>query len=181
MALGAHGLHMRGSGLRGGTALRFQFLPGFRFFLRAARLFGLLLLARLVFDAPAVLRLHALALATRGFLAFALGGFSGLDFLALQVGVVLVLLVLLLEDIALDVGLLVAHLDVHGACTSLRARLLELALGLARQRDLARRRGTRGLAGGFGDAVRPPQVGEQLELGLVADQRLGAGDLNARG
>ena len=49
--------------------------------------------------------------------------------------------VLLFEHVALDVGLLAAHFDVHRARAALRARLLELALRLARQRDLARRGG----------------------------------------
>ena len=61
--------------------------------------------------------------------------------LRLRVGFVLVLLVLLFENVALDVGLLVADFDVHRARAALRARLLELALRLARQRDLARRGG----------------------------------------
>jgi hypothetical protein len=90
-------------------------------------------------------------------------------------------LVLLLEDVALDVGLLVAHFDVDRAGAALRARLLELALGLARQRDLAGRRDTSALAGGLAGAMRAAQVREQLELGLVADQRLWTGDLDARG
>ena len=179
-ACGARGARGRGRDFGGGTALRFGFLLGALLFLRAAGFFRLLLLGGFVFDAPAVLRLHALAFLARGFLALALGGFLRFLFLALLVGGALRLLVLLFENVALDVGFLVANFDVHRARATLRARLLELALRLARQRDLARRGGAGGLAG-LGGAMRAAQVREQLELGLVADQRLGACDLDSRG
>src|SRR5262245_48800280 len=124
MTLGSRRLRMGSRGFRRGAALRFLFLLHARFFLHAARFFGLLLLRGLVFDAAAILRFHALALAARGFLTLALGGFSGFDFLLLDVGLVLVSLVLLLQHITLDVRLLVTHFDVDGARAALRARLL---------------------------------------------------------
>ena len=177
MTLGAG--RLRG-GLRGGAALRFAFLFDARLFLRAAGLFGLLLARGFVFDAAAVLRLHALAFLARGFQFLALGGFGGFDFLALLVRDALRLLVLLFENVALDVGLLVANFDVHRAGAPLRAGLLQLALRFARERDLARRGGARGLAR-LGGAVRAAQMREQFEFGVITDERLGAIDLDSGG
>src|SRR6186713_2577573 len=162
----------------GSTALRLGLLACALLF-QPTGFFRLLFLGRFVFDTAAVLRLHALAFLARGFLALALGGFRRFLFLALFVDCTLRLLVLLFENVALDIGFLVANFDVHRACAPLRARLLELALRFACERDLARRGGTGGLAG-LGGAVRAAQMREQLELGLVADQRLGAGDLDSR-
>ena len=75
----------------------------------------------------------------------ALDGGAGVLFGAAR-GVELFLLLarLLLEHVALDVGALLAHLDVDRAGAALAARELELALRFAVQRDAARR-GIRGI------------------------------------
>ena len=169
-------------GFRGGAALRIGFRLGTLLFLRLARLFSLAFARGFVFDAAAVLRLHALAFLARSFGALALGGFSGFDFLALAVRLVLVLLVLLFENVALDVGLLVTHLDVHRARAALGARLLELALCLARQRDLARRRHTgRGLARGFGAPCERRRCVSSSSFASSLMNAWRAGDLDAGG
>ena len=71
---------------------------------------------------------------------------------------------LLLEHVALDVGALGADLDADGARLALRRGDLELGLGLALERDAARRGGLVVLA------VRPAQVRQQLVLGVLADR-----------
>ena len=93
----------------------------------------------------------------------------------LLIDLVLLLARLLLEHVALDVGALLAHLDVDRARAALGARELELALRLALQRDLARR----GIALALAAAVAAAQVRQQLELGIVADAVVGAVDLDA--
>src|SRR5690606_6236641 len=102
--------------------------------------------------------------------------FLALGFLAPTVSVELFLLLarLLLEHVALDVRALAAYFHVDRAGASLAAGKAQLALGLALQRDTSRRRGGRVLA-----AVRAPQVSEQLELRVLADLVLSAGDLDA--
>ena len=80
------------------------------------------------------------------------------DFLLLQTR-------LILENLALDIGALAAHLDIHGPCAALGTCQLEFGLGLASQRDLARR--------GVGLHVIAPvaaaQMRQQLMLGVLAD------------
>jgi hypothetical protein len=75
-----------GGGFGRGATLRFLLLLDARLFLRLAGFFGLAFARGLVLDAAAVLRLHTLAFAARGFLALAFRRFRGFDFLALQVG-----------------------------------------------------------------------------------------------
>src|SRR5687768_1053142 len=74
VALGTRG--RRGRDFRGGTALGLGFLLGTRFFLRTAGFFSLFLLGGFVFDAPAVLRLDALAFLARRFQTVPFGLFQ---------------------------------------------------------------------------------------------------------
>jgi hypothetical protein len=62
------------------------------------------------------------------------------DFAPLSVDLVLLLTSLLFENVALDVGALPAHLNIHCASATLHAGQLELLLRLALECDLARRR-----------------------------------------
>src|SRR5688572_15163102 len=75
---------------------------------------------------------------------------------------------LLLEHVALDIGALAADLDVDHARLPERRRDLDLALGLAAQRDLAWGAAVLGLA------VRLAQVRQELVLRILADAVLGA-------
>ncbi len=93
---------------------------------------------------------------------------------ALGVPVLRVQAVLFLEHIALHVGAAAPHLDIDGAGTTLRARQLQFALGLALQRDLVGRAAALLIA-----AVRLAQVRQQFEFGLVADAIIGPFDLDA--
>ena len=95
----------------------------------------------------------------------------GLGFATLRVDLLLRGAVLLLEHVALDVGALDAHFDADGARAALRAGQLQFALRLALERDARRRRAGRGRAA----AVAAAQVRQQLELGVLADQVIGAG------
>src|SRR6185437_12741313 len=140
----------------------------------AARVFLGFLPRLLLFGTAAVLALEALALAALVFDTLALAPRRLLGLAALLVDLVLLLARLFLEDIPLDIGTLTAHLDVDGACTSLCAGQLELALRLAAQCDLARRGITAVTA-----SVAAPQVREQLQLGIVADARIRPVDLDS--
>jgi hypothetical protein len=150
---------------------------------RLLRLAPRLLLGRaftifLIAPAP-VLFLEALAVEPLLLRALALGPLERdlrllLGF-ALPINLLLLMPRLVLEHLALDVGALAAHFDVHGTRTSLRACELELRLRLAPQRDLARRRiGLCVLA-----AVAAAQVRQQLMLRILADHVLRAVDLDA--
>ncbi len=129
------------------------------------------------------LLLPLLFLETRGLfllglqaLLLALFRFETLFFLAtLAIELLLLLLGLLLEHVALDVGPLAADLDVDRARTTLRAGKLELRLRLALERNAP----GRGVACG---RVRLPvaatQIRQQLELRIVADRVFRATDLD---
>ncbi len=80
---------------------------------------------------------------------------------------------LLLEHVALDVGPLGPHLDLHGTRLAHRGGDLDLRLGAPLERDAPRCRGT------FFLAMRLAQVRQQLELGVLADDVVGAADLDA--
>ena len=118
----------------------------------------------------AVFRLHALAFLRAASVA-RVGGLCASASLSLLVRSTLGLLALLFENVALDVGFLVANFDVHVRARPC-ARLLEFA-ATARQRDLAWR-GTPACFAGLSRAVRPAQMREQFELGLIANECLGA-------
>ncbi len=92
------------------------------------------------------------------------------------------LLVLLFENVALDVGLLVPDFDVHRARAPCWLACLS-SLWVLRASVILRGAETPTwlLLGGFGGTVRTAQMREQLELGLVADHGLGAFDLDTRG
>ncbi len=137
--------------------------------------------ALLFFDALLLVRyalLSRLALALLGVLLglrLALdGGARVLLGAAHCVELFLLLAGLLLEDVAFDVGALLTHLDVDRARPALVAAELELARRLAVQRDLARRGLARILA-----AVRLAKMRQQLELRVLADDVVGAADLDA--
>ncbi len=137
---------------------------------------GLLLLGLAARLLLALGGLAALALETLRLLAL-LALFLGprlLDLATLGVELLLLLACLLLEHVALDVRALLPDLDVDGARAPLAAREPELALRLAAQRD-ARGRGVVGVLA----PVRTAQVRQQLELGVLADDVVGAGDLDA--
>jgi hypothetical protein len=140
---------------------------------KQTRIFRGLLAIRLFFDATAIFRLDALDFAAFRFdsLRFQTHGLFGLALL--RIDVFLLLTRLLLQHISLDVRALHAHFHVHGACTALRARELDLALLLALQRDFARR------AALFFAAMTPPQMSKELELRFIAYSSFGAGDLDA--
>src|SRR6185312_6262466 len=140
----------------------------------ATRIFGGLLLAVGFFlDAAAILRLHALVFAALGFEPLRLGAHGFIGLAALRVDLILLLTRLLLQHVALDVRLFLTHLDVDGARTPLRARELDLLLGLAAEGDLV------GRAAFLPAAVAAAQVCEQLELRIVADARVRAVHLDA--
>jgi len=83
---------------------------------------------------------------------------------------------LFLEHVALDVVARAAHLDAHGTGAPLVARELQLALGLALERDLA----WRAIAAGILAAMRATQVREEFQLRIVGNARVGSGHLDAR-
>ncbi len=105
-------------------------------------LFGGALAVFLIAAPPALL---FLALAVQALLLQALvfraleRGLRLLLGLALPVDLFLLVARLILEHLALDVGALAAHFDIHGARAALGARELQLRLRLAAQRDFARR------------------------------------------
>src|SRR6185437_4113197 len=128
----------------------------------------------LFLDATAVLRLQPLALAPLGIDAFALAAGDFLGLAPLLVDLVLLLARLLLEHVAFDVGALLADLDADRARASLGARQLQLALRLALQRDAP----WRGIPLALRAAVAATQMGQQLELRIVADAVIGPIDLD---
>src|SRR5207253_6852909 len=123
----------------------------------------------LLLDPAAVLSLESLALAPLGLGALALRARGLLGLASAVIDLVLLRARPLFQHVALDVGTLAAHLDVDGAGAPLGARQLQLALGLALERDAARRAVAVRLA-----PVAAAQVRQQLELGVVADARIGA-------
>ena len=137
-------------------------------------------LAVLLIAPAAVLFLQALAVETLLLEPLMLGalqrGLCLLLRLALAVQFLLLMARLILEHLALDVGALAAHLDIHGARAALRARELQLRLRFAAQGDLARR----GIDVPVIAAVAAPQMGEQLMLRILADHVLRAVDLDPR-
>ncbi len=94
---------------------------------------------------------------------------------ALAIELFLLLLRLLLEHVALDVGALATHLDVNGARTPLGTRQPELGLRLALQRDTPRRSVARRRVL---LPVAATQKRQQLELGVLADRVFRAADLD---
>src|SRR6185437_60074 len=140
---------------------------------RAARILLRLLLGLLFLDAPAVLRLDALALAPLGFGLLGLGALGLLGLAPLYIDLFLLRARLAFEHVALDIGALAAHFHVDGAGAALIAGELELLLGLALERDAAR-------SGARLMAMAAAQVRQQLELGLLADAILRPGDTDAR-
>ena len=133
------------------------------------RFFRSLLFRLLFFSATKVLGLNTLALTTLilNALGLAADGFFGLA--ALGVDLILLMTSLLFEHVALDVGLLLTYLDVHCASTTLRACQLELALRLALERDLARRR-----ISVVSASVATPQMRQQFEFRIVTDAVVGS-------
>ena len=148
-------------------------------FRRAPRLILRGPLADLLVGAPPALFLDPLAVEALLLHALALGalerGLGLLLRLALLVELFLLQARLILEDLALDVGALAAHLDIHRSCAALRARELEFRLRLAAQRDLARRRVRLGVIA----PVAAAQVREQLVLGILADHVIRTADPDA--
>src|ERR1700733_12832130 len=126
-----------------------------------------------LFGAPAIFHLEPLAFAPLVLQAivFALLGFERLA--TLDVDLLLLVAHLLLEHIALDISALAAHLDVDRARTALNTRELQFALGFSLQSDLARR------AAVLFAAVTAPQMGQKLELRIVADAIIRAADLDS--
>ena len=143
---------------------------------RAPRLIFGGLLADLLVGAPPAFLLEPLAVQALLLQALALGALDrGLGLLLRFAQLVQLFLLqarLILEDLALDVGALAAHLDIHRSGAALRARELEFGLRLAAQRDLARRRVGLGVVA----PVAAAQVREQLVLGILADHVIRAAD-----
>src|ERR1700733_2474025 len=131
------------------------------------------LFARLLFlDASPVLGLEAFALAPLGLGLLAQRPLRLLGLAPLGIELLLLGPRLALEHVAFYIGALAPDLDVHRARTALVAREFELALGLALERDAARRRALAAMT------VAATQVRQQLELGFLADHvlRTGHGD-----
>ncbi len=137
-----------------------------------ARLFLRLLAGLLFLDATAVLGLDAFALATLCLGLLAQRPLCLLGLAPLRIELFLLRPRLPLEHIALDIGALAPHLDIDGTRAALVAGELELALGLALERDAARRRAFAAMT------VAAAQVRQQFELGFLADHvlRTGHGD-----
>src|SRR5207248_589360 len=93
----------------------------------------------LLLDPAAVLGLEPLALAPLGLGALALRARGLLGLVSPVIDLVLLRARLFFQHVALDVGTFAAHFHVHGAGAALGARQLQLALGLAFERDAARR------------------------------------------
>jgi hypothetical protein len=142
---------------------------------QSTRVFLCLLASLLFFNAATTLRLDALAFATLRLDAVILALYGFFSLTALRVDLVLMLASSLFQYIALDVGGLTPHLNVDGTGTTLRAGELQLALRFSPERDLARRRITAVVTA----PVSPPKVREQLELRIIADAIVWAGDLDA--
>ncbi len=129
----------------------------------------------LFLNATTTLGLDAFALATLGLDAVGLALNDFFSLAALRVDLVLMLASSLFQYIALDVSGLTSHLNVDGAGATLCAGELQLALRLSPERDLARRCITAVVT----TTVSPAKMGEQLELRVITDAIVGAGDLDA--
>jgi hypothetical protein len=142
-----------------------------------ASILGSLLLAIVfLFDAPAVLGLHALALATFRLETLGLLAHGIVCLAPLGIDLILRNARLFLQHVALDVRLLLTHFDVDRARTTLRARELQLRLRLALQSDLAR---CSCLIASLG-TVRATQMREELQFRIVSDAIVGPFHLDPR-
>jgi hypothetical protein len=141
----------------------------------AACLFLRLLFRGLFFNAAAIIHFEAFALETLGLDARSLTLHGLLGLATLLIYFVLLQARFFLQHIALDIGALGANFHVNRARATLHAGELDLALRLSLQRDLARRGVTIVPA-----AVTTAQVGEQLELRVIADAIVGTRHLDTR-
>ncbi len=168
------------AGLRGALGILFELPPGLllgdlaRLGLGLQPLLGFLALTTCFLELALALLFRGAFLLLFGLARALLGQTRVLLRLAGLVQFFLLLARLLLEHVALDVGALLAHLDVDRARPPLAGALTQLALRLALERDLARR-GAFTLA-----AVTTAQEGQQLDLGIVADPVVRTAHGNAR-